>query len=127
MSAPLSALYGTAGKTHHVGMLTLLLEAGPTRMTMSRLPLGRKPRLHVHAVIAGIGRTQWLAQTLSDARLTTANCRRAAMLQLGGDANERPWIHHAILRGRSIDYIEPLVSAGADLRATDRDGTSLYR
>jgi ankyrin repeat protein len=49
------------------------------------------------------------------------------MLRLGGDAKEHPWIHHAILRGRSLDHIRVLVAAGADLRATNHGGISLYR
>jgi hypothetical protein len=49
------------------------------------------------------------------------------MLQHGGDAKERPWIHHAILRGRSLAHIRVLIDAGADLRAVNRDGISLSR
>jgi hypothetical protein len=48
------------------------------------------------------------------------------LLQSGGDATEQPWIHSAITRGRSIEHIQVLIDAGADLRATDKDGVSVY-
>ena len=49
------------------------------------------------------------------------------MLEHGGDANERPWVHHAILRGRSIDHIRALFDAGADMRRENEHGVSLFR
>lgn len=125
---PLSSLYGAAGKTHHVAMLKLLLEAGPNlndneslyHSVESRDSACTRLLLEAGAPVVGtnaIGRVLDYGK-LDDLRL---------MLQHGGDANERPWIHHAILRGRSIEHIRLLVGAGADLNATNHDGTSLYR
>jgi hypothetical protein len=53
--------------------------------------------------------------------------RLMLLLQHGGDAGERPWIHHAIERGRSLDHVRALLDAGADPDARDREGVSVYR
>lgn len=124
---PLSALYGAAGKTHHPGMLKLLLDAGANpddneslyHSVESRDSTCTRLLLEAGARVAGtnaIGRVLDYGK-LDDLRL---------MLQRG-DVTDRTSIHHAILRGRSIEFIRMLIDAGADLRATDRDGISLYR
>ncbi|HTJ31156.1 MAG TPA: ankyrin repeat domain-containing protein, partial [Acidobacteriaceae bacterium] len=50
-----------------------------------------------------------------------------AMIAHGGDVNESRWVHHAILRGRSTEHMRILLEAGADMRAVDASGTSLFR
>lgn len=47
------------------------------------------------------------------------------LLERGGDANEhpgRPVLHHAVIRGRSPEFVRLLVEHGADPRRRDRDG-----
>jgi hypothetical protein len=126
--SPLSALYGAAGRTHHAGMTKLLLEAGANPddheslyhsvesrdSTCTRLLLGAGARV--------VG-TNAIAHLLDYDKPDDL----VLMLRHGGDARERPWVNHAILRGRSLEQIRVLVDAGADLRATNREGINLYR
>lgn len=49
------------------------------------------------------------------------------LLDNGGDANERPLLHHAILRGRSIAHVRALLDAGANVRAVNEHGVSVFR
>jgi hypothetical protein len=126
--SPLSALYGAAGKTHHESMLKVLLDAGADpndneslyhslesrASTCTRLLLDRGARVEG---------TNAIARAIDYGKLDDLQL----MLQHDGVARERPWIHHAILRGRPLEYMTALVRAGADLRAKDRDGTTLYR
>ena len=91
------------------------------------LPFRRVPRLDVHTTPARRRRARKRHQRarsrarLRQARRSTLNARAR------GDANERPWVHHAILRGRSIDHVRALFNAGADLRRTNEHGVSLFR
>ncbi|MBV8830146.1 MAG: hypothetical protein JO108_13040 [Acidobacteriaceae bacterium] len=126
--SPLSALYGAAGRTHHELMLKILLDAGADPndneslyhslesrgSTCTRLLLDRGAR---------VDGTNAIARAIDYGKLEDLQL----MLQHDGVARERPWIHHAILRGRPFEYVTTLVRAGADLRANDRDGNSLYR
>ena len=126
--SPLSALYGAAGRTHHAGMTKLLLEAGANPDDNESLYHSAESRdsactrllLDAGAQVVG---TNAIARVLDHGKLDDLRL----MLQRGGDARERPWIHHAILRGRSLDHIRLLIEAGADLRATNREGISLCR
>jgi ankyrin repeat protein len=125
---PLSALHGAAGRTHHVGMLQLLLEAGADPNDNESLYHSLESRdstctqllLKAGARVTG---TNAIARALDYGKLYDLQL----LLENGGDARERPWIHHAILRGRSIEFIRVLVEFGADLRAVNREATSLYR
>jgi ankyrin repeat protein len=124
---PLSALYGAAGKTHHAGMTRLLLEAGPNLDDNESLYHSVEARdstctrllLAAGAKVVGntLGRAMDCGK-LDDMRL---------MLELGGDPRAGTPLHHAILRGRSMEYVQALVDAGADLRAVNKDGVSLFR
>ena len=126
--APLSALYGAAGKTHNAAMTRLLLEAGASpndheslyHSVESRDSICTRLLLDAGARVAGtnaIGRVLDYDK-LDDLRL---------MLQHGGDARESLWMHHAILRGRSMAHVQLLADAGADLRSVNKDGISLLR
>jgi ankyrin repeat protein len=125
---PLSALYGAAGRTHNIAMTKLLLEAGASpddneslyHSVESRDPTCMKMLLAASARVTG---TNAIARVLDYDKLESLRL----LLQHGGDANEQPWIHHAILRGRSLDHILALRDAGADLRATNQAGISVYR
>jgi ankyrin repeat protein len=125
---PLSALYGAAGKTHHAGMLKLLLEAGANPDDNESLyhsvesPDSTCTRVLL-AAGARVSRTNAMARALDYGKLDDLRL----MLQRGGDVREQPLIHHAILRGRSLEQIMVLVDAGADLQAVNKDGISLYR
>lgn len=125
---PFSALYGAAGRTHHAGMTELLLAAGANPDDNESL---------YHSVEASDSACTRLL-LVAGARVTGTNAIAHVldydkledlqlMLRHGGDPNERPWLHHAILRGRSLAHVQALVEAGADLRARDGEGISLYR
>lgn len=126
--SPLSVLYGAAGRTHHVGMLKLLLAAGANPDDNESLYHSIESRdstctrLLLDAGARVIG-TNAIGRALDYGKLNDLQL----MLQQDGAVTERPWIHHAILRGRSIEYIRALIDAGADLRATNREGVSLWR
>jgi len=125
---PQSALYGAAGRTHNAAMTTLLLAAGANPDDEESLYHSVETsdstcmRLLLRAGARVTG-TNALGRVLDFDRLDDLDF----MLQHGGDPNERPWVHHAILRGRSMDHIRALVDAGADVRTVDADGVSLYR
>jgi ankyrin repeat protein len=126
--SPLLALFGAAGRTHHAGMTKLLVEAGANlddneslyHSVESRGSTCTRLLLDAGAKVAG---TNAIARAIDYGKLDDLKL----MLQRGGDAKERDWIHHAILRGRPLEHIRTLVDAGADLRASNRDGISLYR
>jgi ankyrin repeat protein len=126
--SPLPVLYGAAGRTHHDGMTGLLLQAGANpddneslyHSVESRDPACTKLLLDAGARVLG---TNAIGRALDYDKLELLNL----LLRHGGDAREQPWIHHAILRGRSLDHVRALIEAGADLRATNGEGVSLYR
>lgn len=125
---PLSVLYGAAGRTHHAGMTKLLLEAGANPNDNESLyhsvecPSTTCTLLLLDAG-ARVSGTNAIGRVLDYDKLDALRL----LLKHGGDAMEGRWIHHAILRGRSLAHIQALADAGADLRATDDDGVSVYR
>jgi len=125
---PLSALYGAAGRTHNVAMTKLLLEAGADpndNESLYHSVEARDPACTQLLLDAGarVTATNALGRVLDYDKLDTLKL----LLSHGGDPNESCWIHHAILRGRSLDHVLALRDAGADLRAQDRSGISVYR
>jgi ankyrin repeat protein len=126
--SPLSALYGAAGKTHNAPMTRLLLEAGASpddneslyHSAESRDPTCTQLLLDASARVVG---TNAIGRVLDYDKLDLLKL----LLNRGGDAKERPWIHHAILRGRSLEHVRALAEAGADLKAKNDRGISLYR
>ncbi|AMJ59061.1 ankyrin repeat domain-containing protein [Bosea sp. PAMC 26642] len=124
---PLSVLYGAAGRTHHAGMTRLLLDAGADPNDNESL---------YHSVESeDLSCTRLLLAAGARVAGTNAVARsldydRPEALQLLLARREEPvethWLHHAMLRGRSLAHIRALVEAGADLSARDRSGTSVY-
>ena len=125
--SPLSALYGAAGRTHSASMTALLLAAGANPDDNESL---------YHSVEARDGACTRLLLD-AGARVTGTNSigrvldfdkpdQLRLLLRHGGDASERPWIHHAILRGRSRAHVVALLEAGADPRAVNADGVTLF-
>jgi hypothetical protein len=123
---PLSVLYGAAGRTHHAGMTKLLLDAGAdpddnesvyhavesADLSCLRLLLSAGAR---------VSGTNAIARALDYDRPETLEL----LLAQGGTAPERHWLHHALLRGRSLAHMRVLVAAGADLTAQNRSGASV--
>jgi ankyrin repeat protein len=125
---PLSALFGAAGKTHNAEMTRLLLAAGACpddNESLYHSVEGRDPtctQLLLNAGARVVG-TNAIGRVLDYDKLDLLKL----LLGHGGDAKERPWIHHAILRGRSLEHVRALAEAGADLNAKNDQGMSLYR
>ena len=123
-----SALYGAAGITHHVAMTTLLLDAGANPNDNESLYHSVESRdssctrILLRAGVRVNG-TNALARVLDFDKLDDLRL----MIEHGGDVNERPLVHHAILRGRSIEHIRLLFDAGADMRRMNEHGVSLFR
>ena len=123
-----SALYGAAGVTHNVAMTKRLLDAGANpddneslyHSVESRDSACTQLLLRAGARVNG---TNALGRVLDFDKLDDLR----SMLAHGGDANERAWVHHAIMRGRSIDHIRALFDAGADMTRVDEHGVSLFR
>ncbi|WP_413990614.1 hypothetical protein ACMDCR_00180 [Labrys okinawensis] len=125
---PLSALYGAAGVTHHAGMTRLLLEAGANpddNESLYHSVEARAPDCTLLLLEAGarVRGTNTIGRVLDYDKPDLLR----QILAHDGDARERPWLHHAILRGRSLGHIRLLLEAGADPRAVNEEGISLYR
>lgn len=126
--SPLSALYGAAGRTHHAGMTKLLLDAGADpndNESLYHSVESADPGCTLLLIAAGarVVGTNAIGRVLDYDKLDQLQL----LLRNGGHAKERPWIHHAILRGRSLAHVQALVDEGADLRAADDKGVNLYR
>ncbi|GLS44657.1 ankyrin repeat domain-containing protein [Methylobacterium brachythecii] len=126
--SPLPALYGAAGRTHHPAMTRLLLDAGAKTDDGESLYHSVESRdLACTRLLLDAGarviRTNAIGRVLDFDRLDGL----LLLLSHGGDASERPWIHHAILRGRSLNHVRALLDHGADPRAEDDNGVSLFR
>ncbi|HMR31537.1 MAG TPA: hypothetical protein PKA13_05840 [Geminicoccaceae bacterium] len=125
----LSALYGAAGRNRHPGMTKLLLEAGADPNDNESLYHSVESsddtctRLLLDAGARVIG-TNAIGRVLDFDRLDRL---RLLLRHGGGAAAEHPWIHHAIRRGRSLEHVQALIDAGADLHATGHGGQGLYR
>ena len=131
----LSALYGAAGQNRDAALTRLLLDAGADPDDGESLyhsletPACTRLLLEAGARIAG---TNALYRVLDLDDVDTLRL----LLAHGGDANEPPmgpptsdWgslLLWAIGRRRSPAHIEALLAAGADPKATTRDGTSAY-
>lgn len=125
---PLSAMYGAIGKNHNIPMAELLLHAGArvddneslyhscdaNDSTCTRFLLEAGVR---------VTKTNAMGRILDFDRLDDLKL----MLQHGGDANEKEWIHHAILRGRSLAHVQALLDAGADPCKRNRMGITVFR
>jgi ankyrin repeat protein len=126
-----SALYGAAGRTHCVAMVRALLDAGADTEDNESLYHSVETRestvtrmlLDAGARVVGTNAMGRVMDFSAPNKLEDLK----RMLACGGDAREKPWVHHAILRGRSMAHVRVLVDAGADLRAVNRDGVSLFR
>lgn len=125
---PLSALYGATGRAYNAAMTRLLLNAGASPDDNESLYHSCEgsdpecPRLLLNAG-ATVSGTNALGRILDFDKPELLQ----QMIDHGGNVNERPWMHHAILRGRSTEHIRILAQAGANLRAVDASGTSLFR
>jgi ankyrin repeat protein len=125
---PLSVLYGAAGRTHHAGMTALLLEAGanPDDNESVYHSVESADLSCLRLLLASGARvfgTNAVARALDYDRPETL----ALLLAQGDTAPERHWLHHALLRGRSLAHIRALIAAGADPTAQDRHGDSVLR
>lgn len=123
---PLPVLYGAAGRTHHAGMTRLLLEAGanPDDYESVYHSVESEDLSCLRLLLAAGARvsgTNAVARALDYDRPETLEL----LLAQGGIAPERHWLHHALLRGRSLAHIRVLVAAGAELTARDRHGASV--
>lgn len=125
---PLSALFGAVGRARSGRMTRMLLDAGASpddRESLYHSCEGADPEITRMLLAAGatVNGTNAMGRVLDFEKPELLR----AMLEQGGDVNEKPWMHHAILRGRSTEHMRILADAGADLRAVDASGTSLFR
>lgn len=123
-----TAIYGAAGRTHNVAMTRLLLAAGADPNDQESLyhsvdvPDSTCTRLLLEAG-ATVNGTNALGRVLDFDKLDDLKL----MIQRGGDVREGDRLHHAILRGRSMEHVRVLAEAGADLRTVNKEGISVYR
>jgi ankyrin repeat protein len=130
--SPLSALYGAAGKNHHVGMTRLLLERGATPNDNESLyhsvegPDDSCTRLLLaaHATVAG---TNAVNRVLDFDKVDLLKLLLAHDNDPTPNLNQGRSLHHAILRARSAAHIQALLDAGADPSVTDKHGLSAGR
>ena len=130
--SPLSALYGAAGKNHHVGMTRLLLERGANPNDNESLYHSMESKDHACTRLlleagAKVDGTNAIGHALDYDRPEGLRL----LLKHGGNAghpgaSEFP-IFHAIRRGRSVEHIQMLLDAGADKHALNRDGKTPYQ
>ena len=127
--SPLSALYGAAGKNHHVGMTKLLLDRGATPNDNESLyhsveaPDDTCTRLLL-AANATVSGTNAYGRVLDFDKLELLELLLAHDPSPRKDLNERRRLHHAILRGRSAAHIQVLLDAGADPGVANKDGVT---
>ncbi len=131
---PLPALYGVVARAQSLALVQALLAAGADPNDNESLyhAVELEDRRILDALVAAGARwpgTNALGRQLDfDSLPNLQQC-----LALGADANElspldaggtRP-LHHAVLRGRSLQHLQCLVQHGADLHARDAHGRSL--
>ncbi len=124
----LSALFGAAGRARSVRMTRMLLEAGASpndNESLYHSCEGADPAITYLLLDAGarVTGTNAMGRVLDFDKPELLR----AMIAHGGDVNEKPWMHHAILRGRGTEHMRIMAEAGANLRAVDASGTSLFR
>lgn len=123
-----TVIYGAAGKTHSAAMTELLLAAGADPNDNESLYHSVESadssctRLLLNAGVRVSG-TNAIGRVLDYDKLDDLRL----MLEHGGNANEREWLHHAIMRGRSIEHVRVLIDAGADVRRVNHAGVSVFR
>jgi ankyrin repeat protein len=128
----LSALYGAAGRNHHVGMTKLLLDRGASpddneslyhSVESSDLSCTRL-LLEAGAKVDG---TNAVGRVLDYNRLDGLRM----LLNQGGNVEGNTGcglpIFHAIRRGRSVEHVRMLLEAGADPVAVNSEGMTPYR
>ncbi|MGV3552814.1 ankyrin repeat domain-containing protein [Rhizobium sp.] len=124
---PFSALYGAAASGYNPAMTRMLLEAGANpddNESVYHSVEGDDPACLKLLLDAGarVNGTNALGRVLDFDHIEMLKM----MLDHGADPNERNWMHHAILRGRSLDHVRALLDAGGDPALRDADGMSLY-
>ena len=123
----LSALFGAVGRARSLRMTRLLLEAGASPDDGESLYHSCEaddPAITLALLDAGakVSGTNAMGRVLDFDKPELLR----AMIAHGGDVNEKPWMHHAILRGRGAEHMRILAEAGANLQAVDASGVSLY-
>lgn len=124
---PFSALYGAAASGYNPVMTRMLLEAGANpddNESLYHSVEGEDPACLKLLLDAGarVNGTNALGRVLDFDRIEMLKMLLAA----GGDPNERGWMQHAILRGRSLEHIRVMLDAGGDPAREGGDGMSLY-
>jgi ankyrin repeat protein len=131
---PLPALYGAVARARSLPMVRALLAAGAEPNDNESLyhAVEQADRGIVAALVAAGAR--WTGTNALFRQLDfEAPDRLRQVLELGADANEvsaslhMPPLHHAVLRGRSLETLKLLVGQGADPAARDAHGHTLAR
>jgi len=121
---PMSVLFGAAGVLHNPELTALLLEHGadpngePQFGDALYHAVEAKDAACLRLLLENGARPRGsnaLAHALDYERLEHVRL----LLEAGADANEGALLVHAVRRGRSVDYIRPLIEHGAEL---DRRG-----
>lgn len=118
-------LYGVAGVAHEPQLTKLLLEAGANPDDGESVYHACETRDHACLRLlldagAAVNGTNALAHMLDYDDLEGLRI----LLEAGADPNA---LHHAIVRGRDVPFIELLAAHGADLERHRRDGLTPYR
>ena len=134
-NCPLSALYGACGVNGNVAIARLLLEAGATPDDNESLYHSvEHESTDCTALLLAHGATISGTNAVHNAVALGNTAALKLFLQHGADVNERigaqqgmTLLHWAIECDQDRDLLELLISHGADLRATSRDGLTPFR